>query len=132
MYKLESVVADGGELIIHAPHLSAISATHGKLIEEIGYHMRDYFLAQWEKFRRYPWAGAGPLHAPSRRGHDGRRGRKTPHPRHAGHGHPEVLCRKVNLGYRDRRMIDPRQWQGRADCLYVPRAGEMLYKLKER
>ncbi|HUU59233.1 MAG TPA: lactate racemase domain-containing protein, partial [Phycisphaerae bacterium] len=43
MYKLEPVVADGGELIIYAPHIREISATHGKVIEEIGYHTRDYF-----------------------------------------------------------------------------------------
>src|SRR6266403_477689 len=55
MYKLEPVLADGGELIIYAPHLKEISVTHGKLIEEIGYHCRDYFLKQWDKFRNYPW-----------------------------------------------------------------------------
>src|SRR5205823_11569733 len=44
MYKLEPVVADGGELIIYAPHITEISVTHGKLIEQIGYHCRDYFL----------------------------------------------------------------------------------------
>ncbi len=31
MYKLESVVADGGELIIYAPHLDEISTEHGKV-----------------------------------------------------------------------------------------------------
>ena len=31
MYKLEPVVADGGELIIYAPHIREISLTHGKL-----------------------------------------------------------------------------------------------------
>src|SRR5262249_57670171 len=29
MYKLEPVVADGGELIIYAPHIREISVTHG-------------------------------------------------------------------------------------------------------
>ena len=55
MYKLEPVVADGGELIIYAPHVHEISVTHGKIIEEIGYHCRDYFLKQWDKFKHYPW-----------------------------------------------------------------------------
>src|SRR5215469_2762016 len=54
MYKLEPVLADGGELIIYAPHLKEISVTHGKLIEEIGYHCRDYFLKQWDRFRHVP------------------------------------------------------------------------------
>jgi len=54
MYKLEPVVADGGELIIYGPHIHEISITHGTIIKEIGYHTRDYFLAQWEKFKDYP------------------------------------------------------------------------------
>jgi nickel-dependent lactate racemase len=131
MYKLEPVVADGGELIIYAPHLAAISATHGRLIEEIGYHTRDYFLAQWEKFRRYPWGvlahsthlrGAGTIEG----GIEKPRIRVT-----LASAIPEALCRKVNLGYRDPRTIDARQWQGRADRLYVPKAGEMLYRLRK-
>jgi len=55
MYKLEPVLADDGELIIYAPHISHISETHGRIIEEIGYHCRDYFLKQWDKFKDYPW-----------------------------------------------------------------------------
>ncbi len=55
MYKLEPVVADGGELIIYAPHVHEISVTHGRLIREIGYHCRDYFLQQWDRFKHYPW-----------------------------------------------------------------------------
>jgi lactate racemase len=55
MYKLEPVLADGGELIIYAPHIAEISFTHGRLLEEIGYHCRDYFLNQWDRFRHYPW-----------------------------------------------------------------------------
>jgi hypothetical protein len=55
MYKLEPVVADGGKLIIYAPHVLEVSITHGKLIEEIDYHCRDYFLKQWDQFKHFPW-----------------------------------------------------------------------------
>jgi RluA family pseudouridine synthase len=55
MYKLEPVVADGGELIIYAPHMHEVSLTHGKLIREVGYHCRDYFVKQWDRFKHYPW-----------------------------------------------------------------------------
>ncbi|HKS38416.1 MAG TPA: lactate racemase domain-containing protein, partial [Verrucomicrobiae bacterium] len=55
MYKLEPVLADDGELIIHAPHISEVCVSHGRTIEEIGYHCRDYFLKQWDRFKRYPW-----------------------------------------------------------------------------
>ena len=49
-YKLDSVVEDGGELIIYAPGVNHLSITYGKAIEEIGYHCRDYFLGQWDRF----------------------------------------------------------------------------------
>ena len=51
MYKTEPAIADGGEVIIYAPHLSEVSYTHGKLIDQVGYHVRDYFLKQWERFK---------------------------------------------------------------------------------
>jgi len=53
-YKLEPVVADGGELIIFAPHLREISAVHGSTIRGIGYHVRDYFLRQMDRFSHVP------------------------------------------------------------------------------
>ena len=54
VYKLEPVVAKGGEVIIYAPHLNAISHVHGKYIEEVGYHVIDYFLHQWDRFKHIP------------------------------------------------------------------------------
>ncbi len=54
MYKMEPVVADGGEVIIYAPHITEVSYTHGKILDEIGYHCRDYFLKQWDMFKKYP------------------------------------------------------------------------------
>jgi lactate racemase len=133
MYKMEPVVADGGELIIFAPHLKEISVTHGRIIREIGYHCLPYFLAQWDRFKDYPWGvlahsthvrGIGTVDAA---------GRERPRVRVTlASGIPESLCRQVNLGYRDPAAIDVSAWQGHeADGkLYVPKAGEMLYKLK--
>jgi len=51
----EPFLADEGELIIYAPHITEICIAHGKIIEEIGYDCRDYFLKQWDKFKHYPW-----------------------------------------------------------------------------
>ena len=133
MYKMEPVVADGGELIIYAPHVTEISYTHGRIIDEIGYHTRDYFLAQWERFKDYPWGVVA--HSTHVRGigsyADGVekcRIRVT-----LATGIPEDRCRKVNLGYLDPATIDIADWQGRQDQgrLYVPRAGETLYKLAD-
>jgi hypothetical protein len=54
MYKTEPAIADGGEVIIYAPHLTEVSYTHGRLIDEVGYHVRDYFVKQPERFERVP------------------------------------------------------------------------------
>ena len=51
---MEPAVADGGEIVIYAPHISEVSYTHGKIIEEVGYHCRDYFMKQWDRFKNYP------------------------------------------------------------------------------
>jgi hypothetical protein len=37
-------------VIIYAPHITQISVMHPS-IAEIGYHNRDYFLGQWDRFR---------------------------------------------------------------------------------
>lgn len=134
MYKLEPVVADGGELIIYAPHVTEISVTHGKIIEEVGYHCRDYFLKQWDKFKNYPWGvlahsthvrGIGTFE----NGVEKCRIQVT-----LATQIPESICRKINLGYRDPKSIRLEDYQNREDegVLYVPKAGEMLYHLKKQ
>ena len=54
MYKVEPAVANGGEVIIYAPHISEVSYTHGPDIDKIGYHCRDYFVKQGDKFKDAP------------------------------------------------------------------------------
>ncbi|MEN6524749.1 MAG: lactate racemase domain-containing protein, partial [Anaerolineaceae bacterium] len=54
MYKMEPVIADGGEVIIYAPHITEVSYTHGKILDEVGYHCRDFFVKQWETYKDYP------------------------------------------------------------------------------
>jgi nickel-dependent lactate racemase len=133
MYKLEPVVADGGTLIIYAPHIREISPTHGRWLLEVGYHVRDYFLAQWEAFERYPWAVLA--HSTHVKGigtfRDG-----VERPRIEvvlATGLPEGVCRKINLGYRDPGSVDPEGYIGREEegILVVPRAGESLYRLAD-
>ncbi len=53
-YKVEPVVADGGEVVLLAPHITTVADLH-PWIERIGYHCRDYFLGQWEQFKEVPW-----------------------------------------------------------------------------
>ena len=128
MYKMEPVVADGGELIIYAPHISEISVTHGANIRKLGYHTRDYFLADWDRFKGFPWGVIA--HSTHVRG-IGAMELGVERPRinvTLATGIPEDVCRAVNLGYRDPASIDAKQWQ-RDGRLHVPKAGEMLYKL---
>lgn len=134
MYKLEPVVADGGEVIIYAPHIDEISYTHGAIIDAVGYHVRDYFVKQWQRFQDYPWGVLA--HSTHLRGigeYDAATGIESPRIQVTlATGIPEARCRQVNLGYRDPTTIDPAQFAGREDqgVLLIPHAGEMLYRLK--
>ncbi len=133
MYKMEPVVADGGEVTIYAPHISEVSYTHGRLIDEIGYHCRDYFLAQWERFKGYP--GGVLAHSTHVKGlgrYDLSTGIETPRIRVTlATGIPAERCRRINLGYQDPAALDWQELQGREGegILVVPRAGEMLYRV---
>jgi len=133
MYKLEPAMADGGEIVIFAPNITEVSYTHGHVIDEIGYHCRDYFLAQWDRFGHYP--GGVLAHSTHVKGlgtYDAATGAETPRIRVTlATGIPEERCRRINLGYMDPAGIRLDDWKGReADgIIVVPRAGEMLYRL---
>ncbi|MCO5245282.1 MAG: lactate racemase domain-containing protein [Anaerolineae bacterium] len=134
MYKLEPVVADSGEVIIYAPHIDEISYTHGAIIDEVGYHVRDYFVKQWDRFGRYPWGVLA--HSTHLRGigeYDATTAIERPRIQVTlATGIPRERCELVNLGYRDPATIDPAQFTDREDegVLLVPHAGEMLYRLR--
>ena len=132
MYKIEPVVADGGKVIIYAPHITEVSTVHGAILEQIGYHTRDFFLKQWDKYRAYPWGVlAHSTHVKGIGSYvDG-----IERPRVEvilATGIPESVCHRVNLGYRDPRSIRMADYEGReADgVLCVRRAGEILYRWK--
>ena len=131
MYKLEPVVADGGELIIYAPHVTEVSVTHGKTMLAIGYHCRDYFLKQWDQFKDHPWGvlahsthvrGIGTFES----GVEKCRIKVT-----LATGIPREVCESINMGYRDPKTIDMESYANREaeGVLLVRKAGEMLFKL---
>jgi lactate racemase len=131
MYKLEPVLADAGELIIYAPHLSEVCVSHGAHIDKIGYHCRDYFLKQWDRFKDVPWGvlahsshvrGLGSFE----NGVENCRATVTLASRISAE-----TCRRINLSYRDPESIRVEDFTGREDegILVVPKAGEMLFKL---
>src|SRR5580692_2146607 len=131
VYKLEPVVADGGELVVYAPHISRVSTTHGKAIHEVGYHVRDYLLAHMNRFAHVPRGvlahsahvkGAGAYES----GVERPRFRVT-----LATSIGESECRALNLDYRDPGSIDVNEWRNADDgeTLYVPKAGETLFRL---
>ncbi|MEO7236335.1 MAG: lactate racemase domain-containing protein, partial [Lapillicoccus sp.] len=130
-YKLEPVVADGGEVILYAPHITTISAMHPE-IAEIGYHCRDYFVKQWDRFKDVHWGvlahsthlrGAGTYDAET--GEERLRVRVT-----LATGIPEEVCRAANLGYLDPSTVDVAAVTADPGTLVVPRAGEVLFRLR--
>lgn len=134
MYKTEPVVADGGEVIIYAPHITEVSFTHGAQIDQVGYHVRDYFTKQWEHFKDVP--GGILAHSTHVKGHgsyDAATGIEAPRISVTlATGISEERCRRINLGYLDYRTLDPQTWRGREDegLLLVERAGEVLYRVR--
>lgn len=133
MYKLEPVVADGGKIIIYAPHLREISKTHGKHLLKIGYHTRDFFLAQWDKYKHYPWGVLA--HSTHVKG-IGKYINGKEYPRIEvilATGLSREVCEQINLGYLDHHTINIEEYRNREEegILVVPRAGEMLYRLKD-
>jgi hypothetical protein len=115
-----------------APHLDVVSHVHGQYIYEIGYHVLPYFLAQWERFKHVPLGVLA--HSTHVRG-DGRYEDGVEYPRAQvtlATRLTEADCARLALGYRSVADIDPAAWQDRENegILYVPKAGEMLYRVR--
>ncbi len=134
MYKLEPAIADGGEVVIYAPHITEVSYVHGHHLDQIGYHVRDYFTAQWEKFKHIPWGVLA--HSTHLRGHgsfvDGveKPRIRSPSPP----AFPVSGARRLASDTSTRRRWTPksgRTGRTRASC-WCRRAGEQLYRLKNQ
>ena len=132
MYKLEPAVAIGGEVVIYAPHLEEVSHVHGRYIYEIGYHILPYFLNDWERFKHIPLGVLA--HSTHLRGSGVmENGVEKPnvHVTLASRISAED-CARLNLGYLDPAKINLEEWKDKEEqgILYVPKAGEVLYRLK--
>jgi len=132
MYKLEPIVADGGTLIIYAPHISEVSYTHGKVLDRIGYHTRDYFLKQMDKFQDIPRSSMA--HSTHVRG-CGTFENGVEKPRVnvvLATAIPKERCDRINLGYMNPAQIKIADYQNREaeGILVVPHAGEILHRLR--
>jgi lactate racemase len=129
MYKVESIVAAGGEVIVYAPHVPTFSVTHDAMIRRVGYHCRDYLLANADRLAGVPRTVLA----------------HSIHVRGAGTytdgvercridvtlatGIPPADCAAVNLGWTDPAGLDLAALAADEDTLVVPKAGEQLYRL---
>jgi hypothetical protein len=132
MYKLEPAVAIGGEVVIYAPHLNIVSHVHGKYIYEIGYHILPYFLNDWERFKHIPLGVLA--HSTHVRGSGVmENGVEKPNVRVTLSSKISAEdCARLNLGYLDPATVNVDNWKAREGegILFVPKAGEILYRLK--
>ena len=129
-YKVEPVVADGGEVIIYAPHITEIAAMHPE-INQIGYHCRDYFVKQWDRFSGLHWSVLA--HSTHLRGAGTWDERSGEHCRvrvTLATGIAEETVRSVGLNYADPALIDVAACAADPGTLVVPDAGEVLYRLR--
>ncbi len=133
MYKLEAAVALRGEVVIYAPHLDVVSHVHGKYIYEIGYHILPYFLHDWERFKNIPLGVLA--HSTHLRGSGVmENGIEKPNVRVTLASKISAEdCARLNLGYLDPAAINIDEWKDKENegVLYVPKAGEILYRLKK-
>jgi lactate racemase len=128
-YKVEPVVADGGEVVLYAPHITEIAAMHPRL-REVGYHCRDFFLAQWDRYRDVaPGDLAHSTHLFGAGTYDPVAGEQQRVRVTLATGIPEDVVTRVNLGYLAPDAVDPDTWAADPGTLVVPDAGEVLYRL---
>jgi nickel-dependent lactate racemase len=129
-YKVEPVVADGGEVVIYAPHITRISAMHPE-IEQIGYHCRDYFVGQWDRFRHlHRGVLAHSTHLRGAGTWDEQHGERCRLRVTLATGIPEDVVRGADLGYLDPVAVDVDAFRADGGTLVVPDAGEVLFRLR--
>lgn len=129
-YKVEPVVADGGEVVVYAPHIRTFSTSHPE-IEQIGYHTRDYFVQQWPRFRHVHWAVlAHSTHLRGAGSYDPSAGERDRVTVTLATGIDEQTVRGANLNYLDPEGVDLDELASDAGTMVVPDAGEILFRLR--
>src|SRR3984893_8279133 len=129
-YKLGGIIEEGGELIIYAPHLHAISETHGLLIEKYGYAPLDRVreMVALSAELQANLAVAAHLAHVSYAGQRDEMGSVIPRYRITiASALDEETCRRVHLGFMDHRKFRRENYENDPDTLVVERAGRDLY-----
>jgi nickel-dependent lactate racemase len=134
MYKSDPAIADGGEVILYAPHITTASYIHAGFLNKIGYHCAEYFLKQPKRFADIPRGIlAHSIHLYGQGSYDASTHTEKPRIRVTlATSIPETQCRDLNLGYLDYRTINLEDWKNREaeGIKLIPHAGEILYRLQ--
>ncbi|WP_425307598.1 lactate racemase domain-containing protein [Ammonicoccus fulvus] len=130
-YKLEPAVADGGEVVIYAPHVTEVSETHHE-IYDIGYHCRDYFVKQWDDFKDVHWGVlAHSTHLRGQGTYDAETGEEKLRVRVTlATQIPREVCESINVGYLDPDTVDLEALGKEPGTVVIPNAGEILYRVR--
>ena len=129
-YKLGSIIEEGGELIIYAPHLENISATHGRLIEKYGYAPLETVreMVEYSDELRANLCVAAHLAHVSYGSSRNQQGGIVPRYRITlCSAVPEEVCRRVKLGYMDHQTFRREDYEADPETLVVENAGRDLY-----
>jgi lactate racemase len=129
-YKLGGIIETGGELIVYAPHLRAISETHGLLIEKYGYAPLDKVreMVALSTELQANLAVAAHLAHVSYAGARDASGQVIPRYRITlASALDEATCRRVNLGFMEHTEFLREDYDSDPDTLVVERAGRDLY-----
>jgi len=130
MYKVDPAVADGGEVVIYAPHLRVVSHVHGQYIHEAGYHVRDTYLKQWERYGHLPLGVLA--HGTHLRG-TGTYDNGVEQARidvALSTAISRADTEQLALRYVDPATVDPRTYADDG-WMVIPNAGEILYRVRE-
>lgn len=131
-YKSEPVCADGGEVIIYAPHITEVAAMHPGL-RDIGYHNIEYFTKQWDRFSGHPWGElAHSTHVTGLGTYDPETGEEKQRVRRSfATSIPPEVCEEYNVPYVDPQSLDIEALRNDPDTLVIDHAGEVLFRLAE-
>ena len=132
-YKMQPAMADGGEVVIYAPHVTEVSEQHPE-IYDIGYHSIPYFTKQWDKFKDVPKGVlAHSTHVRGAGDYDPQTGVETNRIKVTLCTQiPEEVCRSVNLGYLPLDAVDVEAWKADPNVFVQENAGEVLYRLRKK
>jgi lactate racemase len=132
-YKLGGIIEEGGELIIYAPQLNQISATHGKLIEKYGYAPLETVreMVEGSEELRANLAIAAHLAHVAYGSSRNAEGRFVPRYQIVlASAVPEDVCRRVHLGYMDPRTFNRANYENDPNTRIVEDAGRDLYLVR--